>query len=531
MPDAAADLGVLVAWLRALHGWSQAELAAQAGINPATVSLYESADMTPSESAIDKLAGAAGLPRWLLDGVLLPAVALAREVAAAGSAPEAGRDLAAEPARPEEDAPGVAGRLGLARFLAQAAAPAAPAAPASRAGGAALPPAGPRPGAEAAPVLEAGADDDPWAFLPPWAQPTPAPAAALAAEFERLVERLCCASEQAASHDSGRALALASLAFQLAELAPIGASREARLQGYAQAFVANALRVGDDLRAAEAAFAAAWRLWRLGGDAGESFLGEWRLLDLDASLRRDQRRFGPALDLLARALALAPPEAHGRILLKRASILEQAGEFQAALAALAEAAPLLEPAGEPRDRMGVVFNRAVNLCHLGRHREAEASLASLRALAEELGGEPDLRRLRWLEARVAAGLGRRDEALAGLAALQRELTDLGSAYDAALAGLDLAVLYLEEGRTREVATLAGEMAWIFRARDVHREALAALQLFREAAEREVLTLELAERLREYWRRSHHDRRPFVAPRRPRGKPARGGQRPAPGRKR
>src|SRR6266849_4223585 len=106
MADGAAHLGVLVAWLRALHGWSQAELAAQAGINPATISLYESGDRTPSDAAIEKLAGAAGLPRWVVDGVLLPAIALAREIAATSFplAPE--RDVAAVLA--EEDAPGAA---------------------------------------------------------------------------------------------------------------------------------------------------------------------------------------------------------------------------------------------------------------------------------------------------------------------------------------------------------------------------------------------------------------------------------------
>jgi hypothetical protein len=67
-----------------------------------------------------------------------------------------------------------------------------------------------------------------------------------------------------------------------------------------------------------------------------------------------------------------------------------------------------------------------------------------------------------------------------------------------MASLDLALLYLKEGRTADVLPLAEEMAALFEARDVHREALAAVLLFQEAAERDEVTTgmvrELAARL-------------------------------------
>jgi len=72
--------------------------------------------------------------------------------------------------------------------------------------------------------------------------------------------------------------------------------------------------------------------------------------------------------------------------------------------------------------------------------------------------------------------------------------DRGLPYDAALASLDLAVLYLEEGRTREVKDLAREMAEIFKAQGIAREALAALTLFVEAAQKETATVELVRRV-------------------------------------
>jgi hypothetical protein len=76
----------------------------------------------------------------------------------------------------------------------------------------------------------------------------------------------------------------------------------------------------------------------------------------------------------------------------------------------------------------------------------------------------------------------------------------GIAYDVALVSLDLAALYLESGCTDEARELATESIPLFTSRGVHREALMAWNLFREAAERDALTLglvqEVASRIRQ-----------------------------------
>ncbi len=73
-------------------------------------------------------------------------------------------------------------------------------------------------------------------------------------------------------------------------------------------------------------------------------------------------------------------------------------------------------------------------------------------------------------------------------------------YDVALVSLDLAALYLEAGRTAEVKQLAAEMLPIFASRQVHREAIMAWTVFRQAVEQEVATVrvieEVAARIRE-----------------------------------
>jgi hypothetical protein len=113
-------------------------------------------------------------------------------------------------------------------------------------------------------------------------------------------------------------------------------------------------------------------------------------------------------------------------------------------------------------------------------------------------------RLQWLEGRILAGLGRRREAVATLSRVREELATQGMSYDMALVSLELAILYLEERRTIEVQVLARQISPVFRAQGVHREALAALKLFREAAERQALTLDLARRLTAYLDRARNN---------------------------
>jgi transcriptional regulator with XRE-family HTH domain len=504
MPASPEDLRVLAVWLRAFGNLSQAEMAKRAKRSTGTISLYESGGIPLSAQAIERLAAAVGVPLWAAEGVLAPVNALVRELSNAEVAAGTDPDLAREEGAPADNAATAAVRLGIARFLA-------------------APPDASDDGLGTGAGDEQGAGPhDPWRLLPGQELP-PAAAARLREDFERLVERICDESRRAAASDAGLALDLARLALRIAQLAPGDAAARARPQAYAQAFVGNALRVADDLRAAEAAVAGAWRLWAASGDGDGSILGEWRLLDLEASLRRDQRRFAAALELVERALAAAPLAARGRILLKKAFILEQAGEIERSVAALGEARPLLDAAGEPRDRMGVRFNMLVNLCHLGRHREAEALLPELRRLVIEAGNPQDLTRLRWLVAGLAGGLGRRDEAVAGLRAALREFGERANACDAALVSLDLAVLYLEEGSPGEAAGLARDTAWILSARDLEREVAAAVRVFAEAAERQTLTADLARRLRDGLdcrrrgaRRAKAPRsRPRTGPRRPR----------------
>jgi len=313
---------------------------------------------------------------------------------------------------------------------------------------------------------------------------------------------VCEESVKAAAHEASEAAELADLALWIA--CGVEGDEGLRAQGHAWAFVANARRVqGKSLPAADEAFRRTQALWRE-EPAGPSPFDPSRVLDLEASLRRDQRRLPEALALLERALAVSPgPASSARILIKRAKTLEETADYAAAVAALREAEPLVEVAGDPHLHFALRFNLAENLLHVGGHAEAEPMFAEVRALALRLGGALSRVRLQWLEGRIAAGLGRAEEAIAALARVRGAFAARGIAYDMALVSLELAELYAAQGRMDVVRTLARQMASVFEDQEVHAEARKAIAFFRRAAEREAVTPELAREVVRYLYRARH----------------------------
>jgi hypothetical protein len=103
----------------------------------------------------------------------------------------------------------------------------------------------------------------------------------------------------------------------------------------------------------------------------------------------------------------------------------------------------------------------------------------------------------WLDANCLAGRGNREEALIRLEQVRHELGERRRPFDFALASLDVAELYWEEGRFSEIKVLAASILEIFKAQEVHREATAAVILFHEAAEKERVSVELVRKLQEF----------------------------------
>jgi tetratricopeptide (TPR) repeat protein len=261
--------------------------------------------------------------------------------------------------------------------------------------------------------------------------------------------------------------------------------------------------VANDPKRAAAAFTKSRELRPAGNQLVSGYFDEGRALDLEASLRRSQRKFDEALALHDRALALSRPENFPYVLLNKAGTLQQAARYEDALEVIAQAQQHTDARTPRRLIFGMRFNEATNLCHLDRYDEAAALLPVVRELADPANAL-DLIRTRWLEGRVALGFGEREEAAAAFEEVRNAFAGRKLPYDMALATLDLAALYLEDGRTREVKALAREMVAIFLAQGVHREATAAARLFARAVAAETATAELARRLARYLQWAQHD---------------------------
>jgi hypothetical protein len=164
----------------------------------------------------------------------------------------------------------------------------------------------------------------------------------------------------------------------------------------------------------------------------------------------------------------------------------------------------LELKGDERLLYMLRFNLAVIFCQLGRYSETNTLLQQVRDLVTERGDETELARVTWLEGRIAIGLGRLEEGRRLLSRARREFAARKMGYDVVLALLEEAALLLEDARRAEVRALTSCLAEVFESKGVHREALAALKLFQEAAERDEATAELAHRVLGYLFRARYD---------------------------
>lgn len=270
-----------------------------------------------------------------------------------------------------------------------------------------------------------------------------------------------------------------------------GSVDAARARAYA--YLGNALRVLSDFRHAEQAFRNAER------HLAQSWmdpLDEALLLELEGSLRRAQRRFHEALELLEGAIAIYreinEPHLQGRSLLRKGLVLQYTGDFPGATACFHDSLFLLDGTRDPRLVVTGQFNLINCMFESGRTSEAAGLIPDARQLLEEVGMRSDLLHLRWLEARVQAAEGQTEEAEQAFLEIRNAFTEDRLAFDAALVSLHLAAFYLRDGRPAQAQRMAREMIPIFQSCEVPQEALAALIVLQRAAEMEQLSLGLVE---------------------------------------
>lgn len=284
-----------------------------------------------------------------------------------------------------------------------------------------------------------------------------------------------------------------------------GTERIEDLRAQSWAHVANACRLRSDLLGSEEAFGhAALHLEKGTGDSLERAV----LLDLEASLRRDQRRFDDAFKLLRRAVSifLDYGERHraGRSLVKMSIVHSQSGNPAEGVPLLSRALGMIDPEQEPRLLLCARHNLTDYLAQSGRFLEAQAAYRNARPLYRSFPDAWTQNRRAWVKGKISRGLGQLRQAESLFLAAREGFLGEGIPYDTALVSLDLALLYAEQGRTAELKKLAVEMVPIFSSRHIHREALAALSFLQQALTRERVATEIVARVAEYLKRAQHD---------------------------
>ncbi|HEX4963715.1 MAG TPA: tetratricopeptide repeat protein [Thermoanaerobaculia bacterium] len=277
------------------------------------------------------------------------------------------------------------------------------------------------------------------------------------------------------------AMDLAAAAAEQLDLDLYGASIVQDSRTIAWAYLAETGRVQADLRSAESSMTAARRL--LAGVRGEPCRLRAELLTLQASLRAYGGRFEEALGLLNRAATIyrRTGDRHllGRTLLKKGTVLGNAGQPGAATRLIRRSMDLIDAPREPRLLVCATHNFIWFLNESGRTTEAAASLQGARRLYKHAGDRRHLGRLRWLEGKLSPRL---DAAEGALSEARDELAREGLHYEAALASMDLALLYAGESKGAAMRRQADQMLPLFRSGAMYQETMVALLSFQKDAD-------------------------------------------------
>ncbi|HYU35512.1 MAG TPA: tetratricopeptide repeat protein [Thermoanaerobaculia bacterium] len=292
-----------------------------------------------------------------------------------------------------------------------------------------------------------------------------------------LCELLLQTARDLGVEDPPRAHRAAELAARVAEqldLEPYGSPVVQDLRAIAWAYFADTARVQADLRLARSAMETAELLLEQGsGDP----LVRAELLSFKASLLTYSGRFDEALPLLSRTASIyrrfGDRHRYGRTLVKKGTVLGNAGEAEAAIRQIRRGMDLIDPAHEPRLMVCAIHNYIWFLQESGHTGQVAGCLDGARRFYQRARDRRDLGRLRWLEGKISGGRDAETALLTAREALARE----GLAYEAALAAMDLAVHYAREGRGCEMRRQAEQMLPLFRSDDMYQETLVALVSF------------------------------------------------------
>ncbi len=314
-----------------------------------------------------------------------------------------------------------------------------------------------------------------------------------------LVDLLIEESRQQLTAEPKAALSLAECACAVAlkvEHTTVGPSWAATTIARANGNRANALRVTGERVAAEQLLGFAIHLFETEGN-GDPFIAA-ELASLKASLCFDQRRFDEAEQLLDGAFQtydfLGEQVDAARILINQGRLFAERAEPEAAIHATMEAARRLDAETDAKLYLAAQYNLSVYLEDLGEYEKAHSLLEKQRPLFEQFQDPWTMLRYRWSIGTLARGLGQLEKAATELSAVRDAFIDLGNTFDAALVGLDLALVHLRQSNLGELRQLTDELIPVFLQNNLDREVIGALLLFQQAVKEERVTVSMVSEL-------------------------------------
>jgi tetratricopeptide (TPR) repeat protein len=276
----------------------------------------------------------------------------------------------------------------------------------------------------------------------------------------------------------------------------------ADLRTRAWSLLANANRILGDLVSAERCFRNAREHLARGTCHPET---EAQLLELEISLLTTQRDYEGARRLADQALRLyrriGDTHLQGRVCLRKGIFLGYQQQTQEAIRWLSRGLERIDLEREPGLELGGRHNLALFLIEDGQIDRAEKQLSALEPLYRIRNEPLNSFRLEWLKGKIALARGEMSAARDFLQATFDGFAAADTGLDAALVGLELVEALFELGRREELLALCLALLTLFRSRQVHQEALAALLLLHRTAHGEALTKDLLHRLARFLQRA------------------------------
>lgn len=290
------------------------------------------------------------------------------------------------------------------------------------------------------------------------------------------------------------------------EKSPYGEGHVADLCTRVWGEYANALRVNEFYEPAEAALQQARTI--LESRTGDPLLRA-RLDDIEASLRKDQRRFNEACELHDEVyqayLQLGDPHLAGRARVSKGITLWLSGDARAAAKSLSEGIDLLDMERDPKLWAAAQHDLLTAYVDLGQLADAGQILFKTN-LRKAFADDPQsLFRLRWVEGRIRVKRKKYAEAEEIFKEVRAGFREQKLEYTAAIAGVDQATMLLRMGKKKDAYLLAYDLCVTFRRYETDPEANKALTLLETICRMKVGTAEMAERIRWFLEQRQHDR--------------------------